>query len=727
MPSPDRRRSKRRPEARVPHAATAAARRAGKTSAEARLALLEFLIVSEDLVQCGHRALDWLAEHADVKRAVCAAVDPDLTRLVGLTGRGVPSGAVTRFVVDIKNTDHPLARLLDDGQPMSFPAAGRHERSRPATPLGALPFLAVPLHGRVGDEEVPAGILLLSPISPTTVREATWLARVLGHRFVRPRFYGRLARERSLLHNIINAVPDAILLTDSDGRIVIANNRAETLLASRESDTEGRRRAVALNNMLFSSALGQRAMDGLEPERRELALADPAEGSDLLFELMSTPTGDTREGSGVASVLRNVTDLRRATEEIEENYRRLRSAETEVRAERDRLDVIIDSVADPIVVTDPGGNIVLMNAPAERLYTPRPDSSPEEHARVRANDANFTSFVSNLFFSVAESRYRGGISLVDPGTGEPVPVEAVSGKIFSEHGEVTAVVTILHDRSEALEKEKLFEQLKEAHELLEARVREATAELVRQNELLRRQAIELEQASALKTQFLANMSHEFRTPLNAILGYTSMLLKGVAGELSALQRDNLGRVDSNSRHLLAIINDILDISRIEAGRMPLHLTEFKLPELIAEVVAEVEPIIARSKLEVVTHVPATLPAMRSDRPKVKQIVLNLLTNALKFTPQGRVTVSARPLPEARQIAIVVTDTGIGIAAGDLAKIFEDFQQADNSSTRLYGGAGLGLAICRRLAGMLEGQITVESKPSTGSAFTLTLPLRPRRR
>jgi signal transduction histidine kinase len=292
---------------------------------------------------------------------------------------------------------------------------------------------------------------------------------------------------------------------------------------------------------------------------------------------------------------------------------------------------------------------------------------------------------------------------------------------------VTAVVTILHDRTEALELERLYEELKQASELLEERVRAATAELVRQNELLRRQAIELEQASALKTQFLANMSHEFRTPLNAILGYTSMLLKGVAGQLTPIQRDNLTRVDSNSRHLLSIINDILDISRIEAGRMPLHLTEFKLPELIAEVVAEVEPIIARAKLDVLADVPASLPALRSDRPKVKQIVLNLLTNALKFTSQGRVKVSARSVPETREVAIAVADTGIGIDPSDQAKIFEDFQQADNSSTRQYGGAGLGLAICRRLAGMLDGHISLESRLGEGSTFTLTLPLRPRRR
>ncbi len=697
--------------------------RRAKPSVDAKLALVQFLLGSDDLVECARRSLDWLAEHTPVSQAVCAAVDPDFTRLVGVAGRGVPVTAVMKFVVDLQAGDDPLVAMLVNGQPMSFPDGGRH----PATPLGPAPFLAAPMRGVVGDEQVPAGVLLVRPGVPDVAREVAWLAEVLGHRLVRPRFYGRLVRERGLLHSIINTVPDAILLTDSEGRIVIANSRAEALLASKEDESEGRRRAVALNNMLFSSALGQNALRGIDPERRELALVDPAEGSDLLFELMSTTAGDTREGTGIVSILRNVTDLRRATEEIEENYRKLRLAETEVRAERDRLDLIIDSVADPIVVTDPGGNIVLMNAPAERLFTPTATAAPEEVGRVRANDANFTSFVSNLFFGIAETRYRGGISLVDPRTGDVVPVEAVSGKIFSEHGEVTAVVTILHDRTEAMEKERLFEKLKEAHELLEERVRAATGELVRQNELLRRQAIELEQASAMKTQFLANMSHEFRTPLNAILGYTSMLLKGVAGELTQLQRDNLMRVDSNARHLLAIINDILDISRIEVGRMPLHVSEFKLAELIAEIMAEVEPIIARAKLEVVADVPPGFPPLRSDRPKVKQIVINLLTNALKFTPQGRVKVSTRLLAGGKRLAVAVADTGIGIAEADQAKIFEDFRQADNSSTRQYGGAGLGLAICRRLATVLDGQITVQSRLGQGSTFTLTLPLRLKRR
>jgi signal transduction histidine kinase len=455
-----------------------------------------------------------------------------------------------------------------------------------------------------------------------------------------------------------------------------------------------------------------------------MPLVDPVDGSDLLFELMSTPATDVREGGGIVSILRNVTDLQRATAEIEENYRKLRQTEADARAERDRLDLVIDSVADPILVTDPGGNIVMMNAPAERLFVATDVDSEEAHRQVQANDAHFSSFVSNLFFEGDSRRRTGSIGLVDPTTAAALPMEAISGKIVSEHGEVTAVVTILHDRTEELERARLYEELKKASAELEQKVREATAELVRQNELLRRSHIALEQASALKSQFLANMSHEFRTPLNAILGYTSMLLKGVSGGLSAQQRRNLERIDSNSQHLLSIINDILDITRIEAGKMPLTVADFPIPDLIREVLAEVEPLITRTKLAVTTRVDETLPPLRSDRQKVKQIVINLLTNALKFTAQGWVTVTAVNDPTGDRVVIAVDDSGIGISPKDQGVIFEDFRQADDSPTRQYTGAGLGLAICRRLASMLGGELTVRSALGEGSTFTLVLPSRP---
>jgi two-component system, cell cycle sensor histidine kinase PleC len=200
-----------------------------------------------------------------------------------------------------------------------------------------------------------------------------------------------------------------------------------------------------------------------------------------------------------------------------------------------------------------------------------------------------------------------------------------------------------------------------------------------------------------------------------------MLLEGVTGPVNLGQEDSLRRVESNSKHLTLIIDDILDISRIEAGKMPLYVTECHVPDLIGEVIAELDPIIARSKLKVTTDIDEAAAVIRSDRQKVKQIVLNLIANALKFTPEGSVRACARHDPVRDEVHIAVQDTGIGIAPEHQQKVFEDFQQVDSSPTREYGGTGLGLAICRRLADMLGGRISLVSQPGVGSTFTLSLP------
>jgi PAS domain S-box-containing protein len=517
-------------------------------------------------------------------------------------------------------------------------------------------------------------------------------------------------------------VTDPILLTDTEGRLIVANARAEKLFAATEEESEGRRRAVELNNMLFSAALSRTAVEA-PAEARELLLVDPSDGSDLLFELLSSTVEDPREGTGIVSVLRNITDLRRATEQIEENYQKLRIAEAAARAERDRLNLIIDSVADPIIVTDQGGATVLMNAPAEELFTVATDADAAAQRTVQANDAHFSSFISGLLLGEggpAEIR-RGEIGLMNPSSSEAIPVEAIAGKVLTESGELTAVVTILHDRREALERARLYEQLKVASDELQMRVQAATAELATQNELLRRQAIELEQASRLKSQFLANMSHEFRTPLNAILGYTHMLLQGVAGDLPPNIKRQLQRIDSNGRHLLTIINEILDITRIEAGKMPMQISEFNLNELVPEVMTELDPVIARSRLAVTPRLSPQAPLMQSDRQKVKQIIVNLLSNALKFTHQGGIEIAVAFEAQSRMATITVTDSGIGISPEHHEKIFEDFRQVDDSPSRQYGGTGLGLAICRRLATALGGRIALRSNLGEGSTFTLTIP------
>jgi signal transduction histidine kinase len=346
-------------------------------------------------------------------------------------------------------------------------------------------------------------------------------------------------------------------------------------------------------------------------------------------------------------------------------------------------------------------------------------SGEEAQRIVRANDAHFTSFVSGLLSTGWETTRRGEIALIDPNTGKLVPVEALAAKMLSEVGELTAIVTILHDRTEAIERNQLYEQLKLASEELEGKVRAATAELANQNELLRRQALELEQASAAKSQFLANVSHELRTPLNAILGYAAMTLQGVSGELSAPQRRNLSRIDANARHLLTLINEILDITRIEAGRMPIQVVAFNLPELVREVTTELEPIIARSRLEVIFKL-AEVPTLRTDRQKVKQILVNLLSNALKFTQKGSIAIKVQ-MHGRSMVAISVADTGIGIPKSDHVRIFEDFRQVDQTPRRAYGGTGLGLSICRRLTAMLRGTLKVESRLGHGSTFSLTIP------
>jgi PAS domain S-box-containing protein len=693
---------------------------------EAKLAFVEFLLTSVDVQESARRAVDWLVAHAPVTEAAVLVVEGMSPEMQLVAEHGMSSGAIMDFALSREDSAHPLIQALDSPDPVFVDGLPAHYR----VPLEASAFHVIPLRADAG--EPGRGLLIVAGLGPDIDSETLWLGRTLGKQV--SRLLGRqllaetrFGQERMLLYSIINAVTDPILLTDTEGKLIIANTHAEKLFAAPEEASEGWRRAAALNNMLFSAALSTSAVGMAELARRELLLVDPLEGSDLLFELLSSRAKDERQGTYVVSILRNVTDLARAKEEIEESYRTLRIAQAEVRDERHRLDLIIDSVADPILVTDQEGDIVLMNTPSERLFNAPVVDDQHTLRRVRANGANLTSFVSNVLTRSGEQRYRGEIQLTDPLNGRPLPVEAVAGTILSEQGELMWVVTILHDLTEAIEKARLYEQLEQASVQLERKVQEATAELAEQNELLRRQHIELEQASALKSQFLANMSHEFRTPLNAILGYTHMLLNNVTGPVTEPQRKSLTRIDSNSRHLLALINDILDITRIEAGRMPLNATSFGIGELFEEVQAELEPIIKRSNLAVTTRLRGNVPAVRSDRQKVKQIVLNLLSNALKFTPAGSVTMTAWFDGKAKQIAIAVKDTGVGIPVEDQSKVFEDFRQLDSSPARGYGGTGLGLSICRRLANILGGTIDLESAPGKGSTFTLRLTAKARRR
>ena len=291
-----------------------------------------------------------------------------------------------------------------------------------------------------------------------------------------------------------------------------------------------------------------------------------------------------------------------------------------------------------------------------------------------------------------------------------------------EHSEELRVINEQLEQ-QAIEMELQQEQLREQAVEMEMQADHLNAlndELMERTEELDRQRVAAEDANRAKSAFLAVMSHELRTPLNAIGGYVQLMEMGIHGPVTDAQREALGRVERSQKHLLRLINDVLNLARIESGRVEYVLEDVDLAALMVDVTPMVEPQMNAKGLALEVQVPPGCVA-RADREKVQQIVINLLSNALKFTPAGgRVRVEARRGGPGT-VSLSVADTGIGIAADKQASVFDPFVQVDMSRTRRSEGSGLGLAISRDLARGMGGDLRVESAPGVGSTFTLTLP------
>ncbi|HEY6105503.1 MAG TPA: ATP-binding protein, partial [Anaeromyxobacteraceae bacterium] len=251
-------------------------------------------------------------------------------------------------------------------------------------------------------------------------------------------------------------------------------------------------------------------------------------------------------------------------------------------------------------------------------------------------------------------------------------------------------------------------------------VQESYRELQEKNRQLEESYRSLKELDRLKSNFLATMSHELRTPLTSVIGYSEMMLEGLGGPLTGEQREYLGIIMEKGESLLQLISSILDISKIEAGRVKLVIQEVDLGQVMRDAVATVMPLARKKGLKVAWE-PTALARVHCDREKVRQCLINLVNNAVKFTPAGgAVTLEAKPIP-GEKVALVVNDSGIGIAASDLPRVFDVFYQVDSSSTREYGGAGLGLAIVKSYVEAHGGEVTVESAVGQGTTFTLVLP------
>ena len=296
--------------------------------------------------------------------------------------------------------------------------------------------------------------------------------------------------------------------------------------------------------------------------------------------------------------------------------------------------------------------------------------------------------------------------------GERVWIAWTNKVVLDEQGRVAEILSIGQDITE---RRRAEEELKAIKAGLERRVAERTAELVVAKE-------RAEEADRLKSTFLASMSHELRTPLNSIIGFTGLLLEGQAGPLNEEQAKQLRMVKDSGQHLLALINEVLDISKIEAGQLEIRAEPFDLTDSIRKVLQSVQPLVDKKALRLVSQVAPDVGRITSDHRRVEQILLNLLSNAIKFTETGEVRVECRL--EGGTFLTRVTDTGIGIKPEDLGRLFRPFHQIDSGTTKQFQGTGLGLAICRRLVERLGGTISVESEWGKGSAFQFTLPARP---
>src|SRR5574337_1298483 len=298
--------------------------------------------------------------------------------------------------------------------------------------------------------------------------------------------------------------------------------------------------------------------------------------------------------------------------------------------------------------------------------------------------------------------------------------------------ELGALATTYNKMAKALkrtldERARVATELRDLNRNLEDRILERTSQLEESNR-------ELARASRHKSEFLANMSHELRTPLNAILGFTELIMDGVYGEVPEEVRESIEDIHTNGRHLLRLINDVLDLSKIEAGQMQLNPGDYSVRALIDSVVSATRSLAAEKRLELVSRVEADLPLALGDNKRMTQVLMNLVGDAIKFTPGGgSVTVTARRVQNGQCemdsvdsgdfIEIAVADTGIGIPAEELKSIFSEFRQVDSSITREYGGSGLGLSIARRLVEMHGGSIRAESHIGKGSIFYVQIPLR----
>jgi nitrogen-specific signal transduction histidine kinase len=493
----------------------------------------------------------------------------------------------------------------------------------------------------------------------------------------------KLQRERQWVESVMKSVADPIVLTNLDNEILLQNRRAEELFSGSKNANEGKRRALEMNDLLFSAYLSSAAFSASNFVQRDITLVDPIEGSDLHYEVISTPAFNTRsERIGLVSIFRDVTDLRNANEELALNILKLQQAEVEARRERDRLDLIIENVGQPVAVCDQRGNFILFNARAELLFqTPAADSHPGATAAVRANSVKLTSFIATLASDASTSVRQAEIELINPGTSEKLPMEITAVEVEDAKGEVTAVVSILHDLSEMreLERRRVEQQLFESEKL------------------------------AAVGRLAASIAHEVNNPLEAIKN-SLYLLQTSRDEATNTRFLEVARKETE--RVSHIIRQMLGFARRQG-----EVEWVNVNQVLEETMILIEKKLRQSGVRIERSLHPKLPAVRARADQLRQVFLNLLLNAQQsIEGAGEIRIGTASEEQALQpsIAIEISDSGLGISEEELPRIFEPF------FSKRKKGTGLGLWVTQDIVRQHGGRIEVTSTRGAGTTFRIIL-------